>query len=472
MGCRAVLLGFYARLYCGPCYSPVHVVLTYQKYIDPSLYVAGDGAGIRPQSRCRCSIGCLTPQYLVLGPPGIVVDIWVSILGLIHGASKNQWPPYRPETVNGSKIALAHRRPCLLCPGTELRLVRMLSRLAHGIRNSRVPAAVSGAFRNSFTTVEEATPRLNRCELYVPGTQAKIIPKAAKSAADVVVMDLEDSVAVGEKEIARKNVIQALREVDFGKKTVAVRINGLYSHHMYRDVVDIIEQAGERCDMFVIPMVGNGKDVYMADSLVSQVEEFMGRKKKIGFGLIIEATMGMMNIHEIAAASKRNESLHFGVADYAASTKSRTTNIGGPNKLYGVLTDKDGDTARDFFWGDPWHYAMARIVVGARANGLRPVDGPFGDIADPDGYKAQCERGAGLGMEGKWAIHPSQVALANEVFSPGEAEVKQARRVLEAMEKAQKEGLGAVSLDGKLVDIASIKQADAIVKKAEAIEAM
>ncbi|CAE7592457.1 mcl1 [Symbiodinium sp. CCMP2592] len=316
-------------------------------------------------------------------------------------------------------------------------------------------------------------------------------------------MDLEDSVAIGEKEVARKNVIQALKdasiqcidlfqEVDFGNKTVAawgfmdldrqlladawwqmlVRINGLYSHHMYRDVVDIIEQAGERCDMFVIPMVGNGKDVYMADSLVSQVEEFMGRKKKIGFGLIIEATLGMMNIHEIAAASKRNESLHFGVADYAASTKSRTTNIGGPNKLYGVLTDKDGDKARDFFWGDPWHYAMARIVVAARANGLRPVDGPFGDIADPDGYKAQCERGAALGMEGKWAIHPSQVALANEVFSPGEAEVKQARRVLEAMEKAQKEGLGAVSLDGKLVDIASIKQADAIVKKAEAIEAM
>ncbi|CAE7449795.1 mcl1 [Symbiodinium necroappetens] len=354
----------------------------------------------------------------------------------------------------------------------ELRSPRMLSRLAQGIRSGRVPAAVSGAFRNSFTVVQEATPRLNRCELYVPGTQAKIIPKAAKSAADVVVMDLEDSVAIGEKEVARKNVIHALKEVDFGNKTVAVRINGLYSHHMYRDVVDIIEQAGERCDMFVIPMVGNGKDVYMADSLVSQVEEFMGRKKKIGFGLIIEATLGMMNIHEIAAASKRNESLHFGVADYAASTKSRTTNIGGPNKLYGVLTDKDGDKARDFFWGDPWHYAMARIVVAARANGLRPVDGPFGDIADPDGYKAQCERGAALGMEGKWAIHPSQVALANEVFSPGEAEVKQARRVLEAMEKAQKEGLGAVSLDGKLVDIASIKQADAIVKKAEAIEAM
>jgi len=222
--------------------------------------------------------------------------------------------------------------------------------------------------------------------------------------------------------------------------------------------------------MFIIPMVGNAKDVYMVDALTSMVETAVGRKKKIGFGLIIEATLGMMNIHQIAAASKRNESLHFGVADYAASTKSRTTNIGGPNKLYGVLTDADGEKPRDFVWGDPWHYAMSRIVVAARANGLRPVDGPFGDIADPEGYKAQCARGAALGMEGKWAIHPSQVALANEVFSPADAEVDRARRVLEAMDKAQREGLGAVSLDGKLVDIASIKQAEAIVKKAEAIE--
>lgn len=329
-----------------------------------------------------------------------------------------------------------------------------------------------GKPRTSFTVVEEATPRLNRCELYVPGTQAKIIPKAAKSAADVVVMDLEDSVSAGEKEIARKNVIKALQEVDFGSKTVAVRINGLYSHHMYRDVVDIIEQAGERCDMFIIPMVGNAKDVYMADSLTSQVETAVGRKKRIGFGLIIEATLGMMNVHEIAGASKRNESLHFGVADYAASTKSRTTNIGGPNKLYGVLSDKDGDKPRDYYWGDPWHYAMARIVVAARANGLRPIDGPFGDIADLDGYRAQCARGAALGMDGKWAIHPSQVKIANEVYSPSEAEVHQAKRVLEAMENAAKQGLGAVSLDGKLVDIASIKQAEAIVNKSEAIAAM
>merc|ERR1711862_445063 len=178
----------------------------------------------------------------------------------------------------------------------------------------------------------------------------------------------------------------------------------------------------------------------MADSLTSQVETAVGRKKRIGFGLIIEATLGMMNVNEIAGASTRSESLHFGVADYAASTKSRTTNIGGPNKLYGVLEDKDGDKAREFYWGDPWHYAMARIVVAARANGLRPVDGPFGDIKDPDAYKAQCERAVALGFDGKWAIHPTQVAIANSVFGPTEAQVTLAKRILKAMEDAQKEG--------------------------------
>jgi len=331
----------------------------------------------------------------------------------------------------------------------------------------------SGAVRASHShhSLVPAPDRLDRSELYVPGTQAKLIPKAAKSAADIIVMDLEDSVAPSEKETARKNVIKALQEVDFGKKTVAVRINACDSVFQYKDVAELIEQSGERLDMFILPMVGNASDVYAVDMLTTQAERAVGRQKRIGFGMIIETPLGLSNVHAIAAASKRNESLHFGVADYAASTKSRTTNIGGPNPNYGVLTDIDGDKPRDFHWGDVWHYALARIVVAARAYGLRPVDGPFGDIADPDGYKAQCNRGAVLGCEGKWAIHPSQVALANEVYSPSEAEVTKAKRILEAMDKAQREGLGAVSLDGKLIDIASIKQAEQIVKKSEAIAA-
>jgi malyl-CoA/(S)-citramalyl-CoA lyase len=328
---------------------------------------------------------------------------------------------------------------------------------------------ILGGVRNfSFTQTQHAPERLNRSELYVPGSQGKLIPKTAKSKADIVIMDLEDSVAPSEKEVARKNVIEALKEVDFGDKTVGVRINDCSSPWQYRDIVDIIEQAGERCDMFILPMVGVAADVYAVDMLVSQVEKAMSRQKRIGFGLILETPLGMSNAHELAAASPRNESLHFGVADYAASTRARTTNIGGPNPKYGVLVDKDGDKPRDFFWGDNWHYPMSRIVVAARAHGLRPVDGPFGDIADPHGYKAQANRAAALGCEGKWAIHPSQVALGNEVFSPSEAEVTKATRVLEAMEQAKRDGLGAVSLDGKLIDIASIKQAGQILKKHEA----
>jgi malyl-CoA/(S)-citramalyl-CoA lyase len=321
----------------------------------------------------------------------------------------------------------------------------------------------------SFTIVQQAQPRLNRSELAVPGSNYGFIEKAAKSEADVVFLDLEDAVAPDDKAQARKNIVKALNEVDFGKKAVSVRINGLDTHYMYRDVVDILEQGGERLDLIMIPKVGTPADVYAVDMLVTQVEDASKRKKKLGFELIIETALGMANVNEIAQASKRLESLHFGVADYAASTRARTTVIGGPNALYGVLTDKDGDKARDFHWGDMWHYAIARMVVAARANGLRPLDGPFGDFSDPDGFKAQAYRAAVLGCEGKWAIHPSQIALANEVFSPSEAEVTKAKRILAAMEQAQKEGKGAVALDGRLIDIASIKQAENLVNKAKQI---
>jgi malyl-CoA/(S)-citramalyl-CoA lyase len=323
----------------------------------------------------------------------------------------------------------------------------------------------------SFTIVEQAPARLNRSELAVPGSNPSLFEKAAKSEVDVVFLDLEDAVAPDDKAQARRNVIQAINDIDWGAKTLSVRINGLDTHYMYRDVVDLLEQAGERLDMIMIPKVGTAADVYAVDMLVTQVEAAKGRSKRIGFELIIETALGMANVDEIARASRRNESLHFGVADYAASTRARTTVIGGPNPNYGVLTDRDGDRPRDYHWGDMWHYAIARMVVAARAAGLRPVDGPFGDFSDPDGYRAQGNRAATLGCEGKWAIHPSQVALANELFSPSEAEVTKARRILEAMEQAQKEGRGAVALDGRLIDIASIRQAEVLVRKAEQISA-
>ena len=323
----------------------------------------------------------------------------------------------------------------------------------------------------SFTTIEQAKPRLNRSELAVPGSSPQLFEKAAKGNADVIFLDLEDAVAPDRKEEARKNIIQAIGDIDWGQKTLSVRINGLDTHYMYRDVVDVLEQASDRLDLIMIPKVGTAADVYAVDMLVTQVEAAAGRKKRIGFEHIIETALGMANVDAIAAASRRNKSLHFGVADYAASTRARTTQIGGPNAQYGVLTDRpetEGE-ARQYHWGDMWHYAIARMVVAARAYGLRPLDGPFGDFSDQDGFRAQANRAAVLGCEGKWAIHPSQVDLANEVMGPPEKEVERARRVLVAMEEARKAGKGAVSLDGRLIDIASIRQAEGLVAKADLI---
>ena len=321
----------------------------------------------------------------------------------------------------------------------------------------------------SFHIIEQAPARLNRSELAVPGSQPQLFEKAAQSDADVVFLDLEDAVAPDDKEQARKNIIEALNDLDWGTKSMSVRINGLDTHYMYRDVVDVVEQAGERLDLIMIPKVGTASDVYAIDMLVTQIETAKGYSKRIGFEHIIETALGMQNVTEIAAASRRNESLHFGVADYAASTRARTTVIGGVNRDYAVLTDPDADGGREVHWGDMWHYAVARMVVAARANGLRPVDGPFGDFSDPDGFTAAARRAAVLGCEGKWAIHPSQIELANDVMSPSEEEVTRARRILEAMDQAAKEGKGAVSLDGRLIDYASIRQAEVLVQKAQQI---
>jgi len=325
----------------------------------------------------------------------------------------------------------------------------------------------------SFTIVDQATPRLNRSELAVPGSSPKFFEKAAKGTADVIFLDLEDAVAPDDKAQARKNVIEAIGDVDWGDKTLSVRINGLDTHYMYRDVVDVLEQASERLDLIMIPKVGTAADIYALDMLVTQIETAKSRKKRIGFEMIIETALGMANVDEIAKASQRNESLHFGVADYAASTKARTTQIGGPNADYGVLTDKpeEGDGEREYYWGDMWHYPISRMVIAARAAGLRPIDGPFGDFGDGEGYRAQAMRAAVLGCDGKWAIHPSQVDLGNECYSPSEKEVTRAKRILEAMEAAQKAGQGAATLDGRLIDLASIRQAENLVSISEQIAA-
>jgi malyl-CoA/(S)-citramalyl-CoA lyase len=320
----------------------------------------------------------------------------------------------------------------------------------------------------SFTIIEQATPRLHRSELAVPGTNPALFEKAARSAADIVFLDLEDAVAPDDKETARRNIIQGLNEIDWGAKTMMIRINGLDTHYMYRDVVDVVE-ACPRLDMILIPKVGVPQDVYAVDVLVTQIEAARKRSKRIGFEVLIETALGMANVEAIAQASRRLEAMSFGVADYAASTRARTTVIGGVHRDSGVLTDKDEQGRRQYFWTDPWHAAQTRMMVACRAYGLRPIDGPFGDFGDPDGFVAAANRAAVLGYEGKWAIHPSQIELANRVFTPSTAEVAKARRIVEAMAQAAREGKGAVSLDGRLIDIASIRMAEALLAKADAI---
>ncbi|MBZ9800044.1 HpcH/HpaI aldolase/citrate lyase family protein [Mesorhizobium sp. ES1-4] len=299
--------------------------------------------------------------------------------------------------------------------------------------------------------------RLQRSELAVPGSSPEMIDKAANSAADFIFLDIEDAVAPPDKERARKNIIQALNDIDWRAKgkTVSVRINGLDTHYMYRDVVDVMEQAGDRLDTILVPKVGVPADLYMVEAMVNQIEMAKGFKTRVGLEALIETALGMANVEAIAGTPGRLEAMHFGVADYAASCKARTVNIGGLNPDYP---------------GDQWHFALSRMTVACRAYGLRAIDGPFGDFSDPEGYKAAARRAAALGIEGKWAIHPSQIALANDVFSPPEKEVTRARRILEVLKEAEEQGKGAAALDGKMIDAASERMARNVLVVNDAIE--
>jgi malyl-CoA/(S)-citramalyl-CoA lyase len=315
----------------------------------------------------------------------------------------------------------------------------------------------------SFRIQPTPPARPNRCQLFGPGSNTKLFAKMAASAADVINMDLEDSVAPSDKASARANVIGAINTIDWGTKAVSVRINSLDTPYWYRDVVDLLEQASERLDMIMIPKVGCAEDIYAVDALVTAVEAAMGRSKKIGLEVIIESAAGLANVQTIAAASPRLQAMSLGAADFAASMGMQTTGIGGTQEDYYML--REGTR----YWADPWHWAQTAIVAACRSNGVLPVDGPFGDFSDEEGFRAQARRSATLGMVGKWAIHPKQIALANEVFTPSDAAVAEAREILDAMETAKAHGEGATVYKGRLVDIASIKQAEVIVKQAEMI---
>ncbi|RMC31996.1 L-malyl-CoA/beta-methylmalyl-CoA lyase [Paracoccus alkanivorans] len=316
----------------------------------------------------------------------------------------------------------------------------------------------------SFRLQPQPPARLNRCQLFGPGSRAALFEKMAKSDADVINIDLEDSVAPDDKEAARKQTIQAIGDIDWGDKTLSVRINGLDTPYWYRDVVDLMEQASERLDLIMIPKVGNASDIYAVDALVTAIERAKGREKRLGFEVIIESAAGICHVEEIASASPRMQAVSLGAADFAASMGMATTGIGGTQENY--YMHREGQN----YWSDPWHWAQAKIVAACRTHGVLPVDGPFGDFSDKEGFMAQARRSATLGMVGKWAIHPSQIALANEVFSPSDEAVTEAREILAAMEEAKRSGAGATVYKGRLVDIASIKQAEVIVRQAELIQ--
>ena len=302
----------------------------------------------------------------------------------------------------------------------------------------------------SFKYYNPAKSRLQRSELAVPGSSPEMFEKALNSEADYIFLDLEDAVSPMDKISARQNVIKALKEINWREKgkTISVRINSPDTHYMYRDLIDIVEEVGEKLDTILLPKAGTASDVYMIDCLLTQIETSKKLNNKIGIECLIETALGMSNIKEIAKSSDRLEALHFGVADYAASLRARTVVIGGLNPDYP---------------GDQWHHGLSQLVMTCRAYGLRAIDGPFGDFNDPDAYIEAAKRGAAIGIEGKWAIHPSQIKLANKVFSPPSSEVTKAKRILEELDKAAKAGKGAAQLDGRMIDAASARMAENIV---------
>ena len=315
----------------------------------------------------------------------------------------------------------------------------------------------------SFQIQPTPVARLNRCQLFGPASRPEIFEKMANSAADVINLDLEDSVAPGDKEKARLNAIDAINSIDWKNKTVSVRINSLDTPYWHLDVIELLENCSERLDNITIPKAGCAADIYAVDVLVSSVEQATARSKKIGFDILIESAAGLTNVNQIANSSTRIESMAFGAADFAASMGMVTTGIGGTQD--GYYMHHGGEK----YWSNPWHWAQASLVAACRSYGILPVDGPYGDFNDHEGFLAEAKRASTLGMVGKWVIHPNQIAPANEIFSPSLDAIEEAKEIIKAMNRAKENGEGATVFKGRMVDIASIKQAEVLVKLANLI---
>lgn len=316
----------------------------------------------------------------------------------------------------------------------------------------------------SATPVPVRRRRLQRSTLAVPATSERFINKARTGDADHVFLDLEDAVAVRLKDEARRHAVEALQG-DWGGKTLSVRINGLDTPWALDDIVAVATHC-PRLDMILLPKAGNAFDVQFVAHVLELVERRHPRAEPVGIELLIETAQGLAHAEEIAASSTRLEAMVFGVGDYTVDMRTNDHVFGTPSPRYAILTGPDMQGQRTLHWNDQWHFALARIANACRANGLRAIDGPFTDFGDAQGYRAAASRAAALGFEGKWAIHPSQIAMANEVFAPDPAELAWADRVLRLLAEADTRGDGAVGDGGVLVDLAHAKQARLIRERA------
>lgn len=308
------------------------------------------------------------------------------------------------------------------------------------------------------------TMRLQRSLLAVPASSRRFLPKAAASDADAVFLDLEDAVAPQRKDDARALAITALQTLDWGDKLVSVRINDLDSRWGYRDIVEVVESC-PRLDTVLLPKANRAEDVQFVARLLAGIEARHPRERCVGIEALIETPLGVANVEAIAAASSRLQSLSFGVGDYSLAMRAPQTDFGVPDPGYGVLTSATADGKRQYHWNDQWHFALARVCNACRANGLRPIDGPFTALGDPAGFAAAAGRARALGFEGKWAIHPAQISVANTVFSPSDDELAWAERVADAMRDAISAGKGAITLDGRMVDFVHVRQAEQVIAR-------
>lgn len=310
---------------------------------------------------------------------------------------------------------------------------------------------------------------VQRSELAVPASSVKFIEYASKCEADAIFFDLEDAVIPELKLEARANAIKGINELDWGDKILSVRVNGLDMQWGYRDIIEVAESC-PRLDRILLPKCDTVDHVRTLEFLLSGIEMATGRMEQIGIEALIETPLGLANVEAIAASSKRIKTMIFGAGDYQLAMKIFERSVGAPSDRYVVLTDADAKGQRLQHWNDPWHFALARIANACRAYGIQPIDGPFTNTGDPEGYRAAALRALALGFEGKWAIHPSQIEHANELFSPTTAQTDWAANVYRAIGNANKDGRGAVKMDdGDMFDMAHVKIANNIVDRAKRV---